>query len=205
MTTDLFGEAAQTVKRRYPSQSPERAREYRRRHKEGHPETSREKGRIASARWRANHPEQAKAIKHAWQKRCGAQKDRERRRRNFEKKNLKAQMLYNARDRAKKRRIAFTITEADIHIPQTCPILGIPLKANRGRWGMDSPSLDRVDVGKGYIPGNVRVVSFKANKFKSDHTIDEIMALARYVSEHLGKRRDEEERRQAAEAAAMQA
>lgn len=70
---------------------------------------------------------------------------------------------------------------------------------------MDSPSLDRVDVGKGYIPGNVRVVSFKANKFKSDHTIDEIMALARYVSEHLGKRRDEEERRQAAEAAAMQA
>jgi hypothetical protein len=41
-----------------------------------------------------------------------------------------------------------------------------------------SPSLDRVDPRKGYVPGNVRVISDRANRLKGDRSLSEIQALA---------------------------
>ena len=50
------------------------------------------------------------------------------------------------------------------------------------RWFKESPSLDRIDNSKGYIKGNVAVISNKANKYKSDMTIENIEKLASYVA-----------------------
>lgn len=104
----------------------------------------------------------------------------------YYQKNPIKQMLHNARNRARMKGLEFTITEADILVPDTCPILGIPIKSAIGQnpsgKGKDnSPSLDRVDNTQGYVPGNVRVISYKANSWKSNFTYADVLSLANYM------------------------
>lgn len=83
-------------------------------------------------------------------------------------------MLHNAKTRAKKRQEPCTITVEDIVIPERCPILGIPLAVNTGLLGPGSPSLDRFDPSLGYVPGNVWVISHRANSMKNDASPEEL-------------------------------
>ena len=72
---------------------------------------------------------------------------------------------------AKKRGIEFNLTSSDIDdigFPVTCPVLGIPLKWHRGEPQDDSYSFDRIDSTKGYIAGNIQVMSVKANRAKNN-------------------------------------
>jgi hypothetical protein len=89
----------------------------------------------------------------------------------------------NARRRAKKKGLEFSIDATDIKIPEKCPITGIKIEfGDDGGLNLSSPSLDRIDNSKGYIKGNVSVISNKANKYKSDMTIEIIEKLASYVA-----------------------
>jgi hypothetical protein len=87
-----------------------------------------------------------------------------------------------AKYRAKKSGLEFSITANDITIPTCCPVLGIELKMSERGAGRQNtaPSLDRIDNTKGYIPGNVEVVSWRANALKRDSTPEEMIALARH-------------------------
>jgi hypothetical protein len=49
-----------------------------------------------------------------------------------------------------------------------------------------SSSLDRVDLSKGYIPGNIQVMSSKANKMKNDASPDELLSFADWVYKTYG-------------------
>lgn len=75
----------------------------------------------------------------------------------------------------------FTIETSDIVIPKTCPILGIPLQP-RGDNKDFSPSLDKVIPARGYVAGNVAVISNRANRIKSDATLEELKSIVAYVS-----------------------
>lgn len=87
-------------------------------------------------------------------------------------------MLRSAKQRAKKKNIYFELTENDFEFVDICPILGIPLEFNFGSGGKDnSPSLDRLDNNKGYIKGNVQVISAKANRMKSNGSPEDIQKL----------------------------
>lgn len=93
-------------------------------------------------------------------------------------KNRAKWLLTGARYRSRERGMACTITVADIVIPAVCPILGIPLvMRSGGKPRADAPTLDRIDNSQGYIPGNVRVISARANRLKSDMTYDEARLL----------------------------
>lgn len=90
-------------------------------------------------------------------------------------------MLYSTRQSARMAGIPHTLTLADIVVPDKCPILGIPL-ANGAKAACDSsPSLDRIDPSKGYVPGNVQVISYKANTMKSNATPSELRAFAEWI------------------------
>lgn len=92
--------------------------------------------------------------------------------------------LFNiAKSRAKKKGIEFTISIEDIIIPKLCPILEIELKPGEGTVCKTSPTLDRVNSTKGYIPGNVRVISHEANRLKSYMTKEILERLIKYVSD----------------------
>lgn len=85
-------------------------------------------------------------------------------------------MFHRAKQRARLKNIPFTITLTDIVIPSFCPILGLELIRNKGGKQAlpNSPSLDRINPNLGYVPGNVRVISFRANTIKNNATKDEI-------------------------------
>jgi hypothetical protein len=76
----------------------------------------------------------------------------------------------------------FTITEDDLEWPTHCPVLPWIELHYPGRFRHDpaGASLDRIDHEKGYVPGNVRVISLRANLLRKDITYEELRALANY-------------------------
>lgn len=93
-------------------------------------------------------------------------------------------LWYVARTRARQKGIKFTITKDDITIPEVCPILELPLLKGDG-YLPNAMSLDRVDNAKGYVPGNVRVISRKANLMKSSLTLDVLEKLIKYIKNEI--------------------
>lgn len=102
--------------------------------------------------------------------------------------SLEQKMLHAAKSRAKKKGVPFALTVEDIVIPKFCPVLGIELKSAQGGAGHmagdSSPTLDRIIPVFGYVPGNVAVISWRANKLKADGTLDELRKVAAWLSKH---------------------
>jgi hypothetical protein len=98
---------------------------------------------------------------------------------------LEAYMLDRSKSRAKKKGFEHNITIDDIHIPDKCPLLGIPLFAGQGGVGPNSPTLDRIDSSKGYVKGNVWVISYKANTIKSNATPEELLTIATRLTDFV--------------------
>ena len=93
------------------------------------------------------------------------------------KTNKRYKIWCNLKRRAKLKGFDFNLELEDIpQIPKFCPILGIPIVINEGNHQPtdNSPSVDRIDSKKGYIKGNIRIISNRANRIKADATIEEL-------------------------------
>lgn len=89
---------------------------------------------------------------------------------------------------AKSRGIEFNLTKSDLYdidIPLTCPILGIPLIFSRGGVSDNSVSYDRIDNSKGYTIDNLMIISYRANRLKSDASLNEMKLLAEFYTNTL--------------------
>lgn len=86
-------------------------------------------------------------------------------------------MVERARRRARDRGLPFELNPQTIIVPATCPVLGIPLILGAAR-SPNSPSLDRIVPSRGYVPGNVRVVSDRANRLKGDRDLSQLQHRA---------------------------
>jgi hypothetical protein len=117
-----------------------------------------EKRRAASAKWSKDNPEKVAAKQKVWRD-----------------KHPKKVLLSRAKGRAKKLERDFSITEDDFHLPDICPVLGIPMSL--GGDIQSSPSLDRLDSNKGYVKGNVWVISWLANIRKSSQSFEDLEKL----------------------------
>jgi hypothetical protein len=105
---------------------------------------------------------------------------------SYQKDHDRNRLLSSAKRRAKDKGIEFSITDEDIVIPEKCPALGLVLRSGQGITGSDcSPSLDRIDNSKGYIKGNVAIISFRANTLKNSATARELKLIADYVENRL--------------------
>lgn len=92
-----------------------------------------------------------------------------------------AKLLYkNIKSRCKRIGREFSIDLEDIIIPEKCPVFGFDLKREDKKTWMFAPSVDRIDSSKGYIKGNITVVSRRANILKRDATIEELELLLNY-------------------------
>lgn len=92
-------------------------------------------------------------------------------------------LLAWARRRAKERGIEFDLEPDDLLIPAFCPVLGIPLKPCPHTAGDSSPTLDRLDPHRGYVKGNVIVVSNKANRIKSTADLGDLMRVTAFMQQ----------------------
>jgi len=91
-------------------------------------------------------------------------------------------LLKDARKRAKEFDRDFNLDLVDIIIPSECPVLHIPLIVSKsGKPTNNSPSLDRIDSSLGYIKGNVKVISMRANRLKQDSSIEELQSIIEYM------------------------
>jgi hypothetical protein len=96
-------------------------------------------------------------------------------------------MYYSAKKRAAKKGYDFNLDKSDIIIPDVCPVFGIPLfKGYQKAQSDNSPNLDRIDNNKGYIKGNVMVISAKANRIKTNATAKEIRQVADWLDLVVG-------------------
>lgn len=86
---------------------------------------------------------------------------------------LEKELYRSARNRAKKFGLPFTIEYSDIIIPEFCPVLGIKIRQSKNKMDDYSPTLDRLNPMLGYIKGNVCVMSNRANRIKSNGSIEE--------------------------------
>jgi len=76
-----------------------------------------------------------------------------------------------AKGRAKKKNLVYNINEEDIKSiwpkDNKCPILGTEFKSGlKNKYVL--PTLDKINPKKGYVKGNIAVISFRANQIKSD-------------------------------------
>lgn len=99
--------------------------------------------------------------------------------------NIQLYLYQSAKSRANQKGIEFSISVDDILVPDVCPILGIPLKYNRGIKEDNSYSLDRINPAKGYVKGNIWVISLRANRIKNDSTPQELRLIADKVEKAI--------------------
>jgi hypothetical protein len=100
--------------------------------------------------------------------------------------------LYLARRRAASLKIPFALVREDLTpLPTVCPVLGIKLdygkKSHAGDTRDEAPSLDRVIDDRGYVSGNVRVISYRANRIKNNGTLEEHRAIVKFLKKELGR------------------
>lgn len=104
---------------------------------------------------------------------------------NLRKDNTVQFLLYAAKRRAKRKGILFNIADTDVYLPKVCPVLGIELKFGTRAIRDTSPTLDRIDNKKGYITGNVAIISWRANTIKSSGSAWEHRAIAAYIESYV--------------------
>lgn len=101
-------------------------------------------------------------------------------------------MVSSARKRAKAKNLDFDIDNEHVRslVVTHCPVLKIPLEwstLRRNNMLANSPSLDRIDPAKGYIKGNVWIISAKANCIKNNATHEELKLVTKAVGEAIVK------------------
>ena len=107
------------------------------------------------------------------------------------KDNPERNLLNKSKSRANKFGIEHTIQLSDIKIPTLCPYL----KQKLDSWGPRDycPSLDRIDNSKGYIPGNIEVISFLANRMKNTAIKEQLIEFAHSILERSREENESDE------------
>lgn len=91
-----------------------------------------------------------------------------------------------ARRRAKYAGLPFALTNQYVYdmLPDVCPALGVPL-VFAGTGGVALPgsaSIDKIRPELGYVPGNIAILSYRANVIKSDASAAEILRVAEWLA-----------------------
>lgn len=159
----------------FKARDPEGYAAYRaleaRKYRAKHPEVA----RAAVAKWAAAHPgERAVALRDWMSKHPGYGEA-------WRLANLQKWIFKAAKCRAKQQGLPFDIAPEDIEIPEFCPALGIRLDSTAKRGQPNALSLDRIRPPLGYVKGNVRVLSTRANAIKRDASAEELEAIAAYI------------------------
>lgn len=107
---------------------------------------------------------------------------------SYRAENWEMKMLWQAKATANRKNIPFDLDVTDIIIPTHCKYLGIPLTRLLGDgvvWS--NTSLDRIDSSKGYVKGNIEVISRKANSMKNMADLDELRTFAKNILRIYGE------------------
>ena len=99
--------------------------------------------------------------------------------------NIKENKVVDAKRRAKAKNVPFNLTTQYIKDiwpkDNICPALGIPFTfGGHVTKNYSSAALDRIIPSKGYVKGNVQIVSGLANSIMSNATPDQVIQAGQY-------------------------
>lgn len=111
---------------------------------------------------------------------------------------LRKVILRAAKRRSKKKNLEFNLSLGDlINLKNnTCPILGHEILYKSGVDHKRSASLDRIDPNKGYVPGNVKIVSYEGNSLKNRNDFKSTVKMLNYILTNTPPEEMSEEKRQ---------
>lgn len=93
-------------------------------------------------------------------------------------KNPSYTLWYHAKMRAEKKGLPFTLKVSDVEdmvsSTQVCPVMGTPFCWTNSGVKDNSPTLDKFDPSLGYTKENTQLISFFANRIKSNATTSQI-------------------------------
>jgi hypothetical protein len=94
-------------------------------------------------------------------------------------------ILVPIRNRALEKGVSCTITAQHLRdiwpMDNRCPILKTTFLCGMEKGNPAGPSVDRIVPSLGYVPGNVAIISYRANRIKIDATILELRAVADWM------------------------
>lgn len=101
------------------------------------------------------------------------------------RKNHISTMLNNAKKRALKKGLEFSLTKEDIIIPDVCPILGVPFEIGTKENYDYTPTIDRINNNLGYTSNNIQIISNKANTMKNSASFEMLHTFADYIKQNI--------------------
>lgn len=94
-------------------------------------------------------------------------------------------LFSQARNRARRKNIEFTLKISDIIIPENCPLLECPFIVGE-RYNYEyTHSLDRKNPNRGYTKDNVWVITKKANSMKNSASKEELVTFANNILKYF--------------------
>lgn len=96
---------------------------------------------------------------------------------DYSKVPIEKRIFHRAKSRAAKNGREFNLDFGDIVLPDRCPVFGVPFIYGDADW---TYSIDRIDNEKGYIKGNIIIVSLKANRIKNSATVSELQSVLEF-------------------------
>jgi hypothetical protein len=107
---------------------------------------------------------------------------------------MRQQAIANAKARAKKQGLPFTLAADRVDLPPaTCPCCGEAMKVSSRKGGKPtSPTLDRLIPEHGYVPGNVVWLCRACNMLKGETTpatLDNVYRVADWLYEEYRDRK----------------
>lgn len=111
----------------------------------------------------------------------------------FFEKDKRRDVIYQiARDKFRNKKynaisagIEWSIDFGDLEFPVVCPVLGIEIDYWAESRKENSLSFDRIDNSKGYVKGNVTLMSWRANRIKNDGTAEEHKKIYEFMQKSL--------------------
>lgn len=159
-------------------------------HNPEHPERLVAKARYAKDGYRKNHPERVRKARESYnvrtmvERKVAAAIRRADPERNTEWRRRR--LANHAKRRAVARDLPYSITWRDVVIPKVCPVLGIELATvGEGVVKPNTPSLDRIVPERGYVKGNIVVVSHRANSIKNNATLAELRRIVAFYADKM--------------------
>lgn len=96
--------------------------------------------------------------------------------------SLKKYILRLTKSSARNRNKEHSLTIDDIILPKKCPILNKEFILGDFKY---TYSVDRIDNNKGYIQGNIRIISNLANSMKRNATNEELLTFSKNIKKYI--------------------